>query len=312
MAHDCSHHSAKGVSENRLKISSILTFAFVFVEMIAGWKAHSLGLISDGIHNFTDGFSLVLSWYALVVAKRPATARNTFGYHRAGILVALLNAITLILSSLFIIWEAVVRVLNPEPIQTTPMIIVALLAVLVNAFIAAGLHHGAEHDINVRSAYLHMIGDALFSVGVAFAGLLIHWTGWLYADPLVAILIGGYIGYASFEIVRETVHILLEGTPKELNIDRMLSAMQATPGVENIHHLHVWTIGDGMHALSCHLRIEPHFVQNRTELVRNLKAMLAIDYSVSHSTIETECGECGMTTLYCAIETATTCTDHEH
>lgn len=312
MAHDCSHHNAKGVSERRLRLSSILTFAFVIVEVFAGWKAHSLGLISDGVHNFTDGFALVLSWYALVVARRPASARNTFGYHRAGTLVALLNAITLILSSLYIMLEAVLRVMNPEPVQTTPMILVALLAVFVNGIIAMGLHQGSAHDLNVRSAYLHMIGDALFSVGVVFAGLIIKWTGWVYADPIIAFLIGGYIGYASFDIVRETTHILLEGTPKGLPVEKMLSAMQAIPGVENIHHLHVWTIGDGMHALSCHLRVGEVSETSRTDIVRDLKAMLAIDYAVSHSTIETECGECGMTTLYCAIESQSVCTDHVH
>ncbi len=312
MSHDCSHHSAKGVSESRLRLSSVVTFLFVIVELIGGWKAHSLGLISDGVHNFTDGFSLVLSWYALVVARRPATSRNTFGYHRAGIIVALVNAITLILSSLYIMLEAGLRVIHPEPVETTPMIIVALIAVVVNTLIAAWLHQGSEHDINVRSAYIHMVGDALFSLGVALAGLIIRWTGWVYADPLIAFLIGGYIGYASFGIIRETTHILLEGAPRGLNMDQMLSAMQAMPGVENIHHLHVWTIGDGMHALSCHLRVGEMTLSNRAEIVRDLKAMLSIDYSVSHSTIETECGECGMTTLYCAIESPDICHDHVH
>jgi cobalt-zinc-cadmium efflux system protein len=276
-----------------------LTFAFVGIEIFAGWRAHSLGLISDGVHNFTDGFSLILSWYALHISQRPANARNTFGYQRAGILAALINAFTLVGSSIVIIYEAVLRLRNPEPVESGTMMVVAVVAVGINSLIAWWLHKDAHHDMNMRGAYLHMVGDALFSVGVIVAGAVIRYTGWLMADPLIAVLIGGYIGYSSLALLRDSAHILMEGTPKEIDVEQMLAAMRAIEGVENVHHLHVWTLAEGHIALSCHIRLQAEAEVLPRQIVQSMKAMLAIDFSVHHSTIETECEACNSSTLYC-------------
>ncbi len=304
MAHDCGHHhSAHGLSATKLSLSIALTFLFVLIECVVGWQAKSLALISDGVHNFTDGFALILSWYGLRAALKPASSQNTFGLQRAGTLIALFNSLTLILSSAYIIHEAVTRLWQPEPIQSFPMMAVAGIAVVVNLLIASWLHTGAHSDINIRSAYLHMMGDALFSIGVIVAGAIIYKTGWLYADPLIAIVIGGYIAYSSWGILRETVHILLEGTPKGLDVERMLAAVRTVPGVQDIHDLHVWTISDGIHALSCHLRVEEASAPEVKRVVREVKALLDIDFAVSHSTIETECDDCAQATLYCSLET---------
>ncbi|MCX6380887.1 MAG: cation diffusion facilitator family transporter [Armatimonadetes bacterium] len=302
MAHDCGHHDAHGLSTTKLSLSILLTFSFVLIECLVGWKVGSLALISDGIHNFTDGVALILSWYGIRAALKPANPRNTFGQQRVSILIALFNSITLLLSSGYIVYEAITRLRNPEPIQSLPMILVASVAVVVNLLVAFWLHRGSLHDINIRSAYVHMIGDALFSVGVVVAGVIIYKTGWLPADPLIAILIGIYIIHSSWGILREATHILLEGAPKGLDVPQMIAAVRAVSGVGDIHDLHVWTISDGMHALSCHLRVEEGYGAEAKQVVCEVKALLALDFEVTHSTIETECDECPNTSLYCSLE----------
>ncbi len=312
MARDCGHHhSAHGLSATKLSLSIVITFAFTLIEILVGLHAKSLALVSDGIHNFTDGFALILSWYGIRAALKPASPRNTFGQQRVSILIALFNSLTLLLSSGYIIYEAITRLITPEPIQSLPIIMVASLAVVVNLLVAYWLHRGSHHDINIRSAYVHMIGDALFSIGVIVAGVIIYKTGWLPADPIIAILIGIYIVRSSWGILREATHILLEGAPKGLDVDVMIAALRTIQGVQDIHDLHVWTISDGMHALSCHLRVEEGYAAQTKRVVREVKELLAHEFAVTHSTIETECDECANTSLYCSLERGHTHT-HAH
>ena len=240
------------MSENRLRLSVLLTFGFVLLEAGTGFRSHSLALISDAGHNFTDGLALVLSWYALRVARRPATSGKTYGYHRVGILTALFNALTLLGISVFILREAVGLLLHPQAVAAAPMIAIALIAVAMNAAIALGLRTQAAHDLNMRSAYLHMLGDALSGVGVIAAGIVIHFTGWTLADPLVSVLIALFIARSSWGILTETVNILLENAPRGLDVEALAGAMRRVPGVRAVHDLHVWTIAEGMNALSCH------------------------------------------------------------
>src|SRR4051794_11248491 len=193
MAERHNHHHAGGMSEGRLKLSLILTLGFVAVEAIAGMRAHSLALLSDAGHNFTDAFALLLSWYALRVARKPATAGKTYGYHRVGILTALFNAMTLIAIAVLIFVEAFRLFQHPEPVQSGPMMAVAFIAVILNSVVAVWLHGASHHSLNVRSAYIHMLGDALSSAGVVAAGAVIYFTGWVFVDPLVSLLIALFI-----------------------------------------------------------------------------------------------------------------------
>jgi cobalt-zinc-cadmium efflux system protein len=295
------HHSAAGMTESRIKLSLLLTFCFVVVEFISGIRANSLALLSDSGHNFSDGFALLLSWYALHVAQKPATSTRTYGFHRVGILTALFNAITLVAIAVFIFTEAYHLFVHPEHVVSGLMIAVATIALVLNTTVALALRGEARHDVNIRGAYVHMAGDAISSIGVVVAGTAIHFTGWSYADPLVSVLIGVFIIYNSWGIVRETINVLLEGSPLGMDVDALVSEMQGVPGVEDVHDLHVWTIANGMNALSCHVMIEDACTDRAADIVATLKSLL-LAYNVPHSTLETECGGCDAAELYCQLK----------
>src|SRR5690348_4162832 len=199
MAHDHSHshtHShapPPGVAAGKMGLAVLLTIAFVIGEAVSGYFAHSLALLSDSGHNFADAAALGFSWYALWIAKKPANQDMTYGYHRVGILAALVNAASLVVIALLILWEAIDRLRHPEPVHGWLMIIVAAIAIGVNLLIGFWLHSGSKHDINVRSAYLHMMGDAISAFGVVLAGVVVVTSGWHFADPIVSFLIAGLI-----------------------------------------------------------------------------------------------------------------------
>ncbi len=237
----------------RLGIALLITALFVVVEALAGWAANSLALLTDAAHNLTDVAALGMSWLAIRLAARPANAGRTYGYHRAGILVALLNAATLGAITLWIFYEAYQRLLAPPEVQDTLLIVTAFVALLVNAGTAWLVHSGHEHDLNQRSAFLHLAGDAVSSLGALAAGILIYFTGAYILDPLVSILIGVFILWNAWKIVRESVDILLEATPRNLDMNALVSDIQAIPGVRGIHDLHVWSINLQMRALSVHV-----------------------------------------------------------
>lgn len=300
------------MSQTKLKLSLALTLMFVVIEAIVGWRANSLALLSDAGHNFTDALALGLSWYALWIATKPATPTKTYGYHRVGILTALFNAVTLMVIALFIFGEAWQLFLSPHEVSSLPMIVVASIAFLMNTVIALALRGEAAHDVNMRSAFIHMVGDALSSLGVVGAGILIHFTHWNYADPLVSVLIGLFILSSSWGIVQETINILMEGTPRNLNVNALAEAIQAVPGVADVHDLHVWTIGDGMNALSCHLSVHETDIRQSARVVRTVKDLLVANYNVRHSTIETECEGCDNSALYCQLSRHGDDSSHNH
>lgn len=212
------HDHGTSLTGRRLLLSVFITVAFVIGEAAAGYFSNSLALLSDAGHNFADALALILSWYGLWMAQRPSSARRTFGYHRVGILTALVNAVALVVIALVIFWEAISRLRQPEPVHSTPMIVVALIAILLNSVISLWLRKAAKHDLNVRSAYMHMVGDAISAVGVVIAGLVVRLSGASMADPMVSILIGLLILWSSWGILKESVNVLLEGIPAGMDV----------------------------------------------------------------------------------------------
>jgi cobalt-zinc-cadmium efflux system protein len=311
MSHDHQHQHGSATGR-RLGISVALTLAFVVGEAFAGYRARSLALISDSGHNFADALALIFSWSALCVARWPAHSKLTFGYHRAGIFAALVNALSLVVIALFIFWEAVERLRTPTPVEGGPMIVVALVAVVLNTIIGLWLHGAAKDDLNVRSAYLHMVGDALSALGVVAAGVVVTLTGNPIADPIVSLVIGILILFSSWSILNESVNVLLEGVPKGIDMDALEREVAAVPGVLGTHDMHVWTVGSGIVACCCHIVVTEQTVSSGQQVLRAVSRVLRDRFKVSHSTIQVEVDGCHTDALYCNMCPAEEPHSHHH
>jgi len=297
--HIHTHHET--VTGRWMTVAVILTLALVAGEAIAGILAQSLALLSDAGHNFADALSLVFSWYALWISRRPADAKRTFGYHRVGILAALVNAASLVLIAAFIFWEAIQRFRDVQAVNSRAMISVALVATVLNGVIAFWLHRGAKHDLNVRSAYLHMLGDALSSLGVVVAGVVIALTGSPLADPIVSMVIGALILWSSWGILNESVRILLEEAPGHVDMRDLQGAIQDIPGVLDVHDLHVWTVGSGIVACSCHILVAEQTVREGQQVIQGVASMLRARFAITHTTVQVEVEGCEPNDMYCTL-----------
>jgi cobalt-zinc-cadmium efflux system protein len=296
------HDGAQSLTQRRLLLSVGLTFAFVLAEAITGFFSHSLALLSDAGHNLADALALILSWYGLRMALRPSSAKRTYGYHRVGILAALVNAVSLVVIALLVFWEAMSRLRSPEPVHSVPMIVVALMAVLLNTVISLWLKNEAHHDLNVRSTYMHMLGDAISSAGVLTAGIIVAATGAYVADPLVSVLIGALILWSSWGILKESVTVLLEGIPAGLSMARVEGAIGNVHGVLAVHDLHVWTIGSGMICCSCHIMVAEQSIRSGEQVLRAVKEELNHHFGISHTTIQVEVEGCDQDDMYCTMK----------
>ncbi len=284
-------HSHGPVTGNRLKFAAGVTALFVVAEFLIGWWSNSLALISDAGHNLTDVAALVLSAWAFAMATRAPDEQRSFGYHRVGVLAALANALTLILLAGYIFFEGYQRLVHPEPVSSLPMIAVAIVALVLNTSIALSLHHGA-HDVNVRAAFIHMVGDAASSVGVIIAGIGILLTGSTLWDPAVSLLIGAFILWSSWSIIRETIRILMESTPEGIDLHSLAHDVEAVPGVANIHDLHVWSLSSDVKALAAHIAIEDQTETSQSDvraILTQVRTVLRDRYDIDHSTLETHC-----------------------
>ena len=289
----------------RLALSLGLTAAFVIVEIIAGLFGNSLALLTDAAHNFTDVIALGLSWYAVKLATQPAHAGKTFGYHRAGILVALINSTTLILIALGIFYEAWHRFLSSPEVDSTILIGVGALAFLINVVTAWLVKDGSEHDLNLRSAFLHLMGDVMSTLGAVIAGIIIAFTNWNWLDPLVSVLIGFFILWNAWGILRQSVHILLESAPESIDMDSMVASLLKVEGVRGVHDLHVWSINEELRALSAHIVIDDVHISAGTSIQQNLNEILTHQYNIQHATLQLECVDCPHNLLFCDIRDAT-------
>ncbi|MDA0206902.1 MAG: cation diffusion facilitator family transporter [Acidobacteria bacterium] len=278
--------------DRRLRLSLWVTAAFIVVEFAAGIRANSLALLSDAGHNFTDALALGLALFAHRIGGLPASASKTYGYKRAGVLAAFVNALVLVALSLLIFWESYDRFLNPREVQDTIMLVVAGAGLVVNLVVMKALHGDSHHDLNVRGAYMHMLGDALSSVGIIIGALFIRQTNALWIDPLLSVLIGVLIIWSAWDVIRESLDILLEGAPRGIKLEEVSGALREVEGVIDIHDLHIWSLSSADHALSCHALIEDMPPSESSVILERIQTVLLQEFSICHATVQFEHIEC--------------------
>jgi cobalt-zinc-cadmium efflux system protein len=279
-------------TRRRLTISLVLTAVFVVFEAAAGVYSNSLVLLTDAAHNLTDVIALTLSLYAVWLALRPSNAAKTFGYHRAGILVALVNSTTLVVISLGIFYSAYQRFLSPPEVKSGVLIVVGLIAFSVNLVTALLVMKGSEHDLNLRSTFLHLMGDVVSTLGAVAAGVVIFFTGWNWLDPLVSVFIGLLILWNAWGILRESVDILLESTPHDVDMVAMIRDMSQVKGVLGVHDLHVWSITQSMRTMSAHVLTDDIAISSGAQIQGQLSELLLKRYNIEHATLQLECADC--------------------
>jgi cobalt-zinc-cadmium efflux system protein len=294
-------------------VSLVLTIFYVLILVIAGIRSHSLALLSEAGHNLSDFLALLLSLVAVYLEGRPPSATKTYGYRRAGVLAALVNALSLVLISFFIFYEAFQRMQHPEPVRAGTMIVVAAAGVVMNSVIAFLLWRSGRdgHDVNLRSALLHEVGDTLSTAAVIVGGLIIFWTGQYWVDSVLSFGIGALILWSSFGIVRETMNILLEGTPRGMSLEAVESEMRKVAGVSDVHDLHLWSIGSENHALSAHVKIADMAISESDSILREIKEKLGQGFGIHHTTIQLEHVICE-TAHSCVIAVRAEEREHDH
>lgn len=284
MGHDHSH----GHNQNKkaLLISFLFIFTFMIVEVIGGIVTNSLALLSDAGHMLSDAAAIGLSLAAFYIGEKASDKGKTYGYKRFEILAAFINGITLILVSLYIFWEAYHRFMD-TPVVSPGMMVIAIIGLVVNIIVAWILMRGdTEHNLNVRSAFLHVLGDMLGSVGAIAAGLLIYFFNWNLADPIASVMVAILIVISGWRVTKDSIHILMEGSPKGIDTEEVKNSLAAAPGVIEVHDLHVWCITSGFTALSCHVVVGSEV--NRDTILLQLSAYLEEEFGIHHSTIQVE------------------------
>ena len=303
--HDSGHvHAEEPLAARGLMFGIGLNLVIVAAELVAGYLAGSLGLLSDAAHNFTDVGALALAWFGMAQARRPATPSRTFGYHRMPILTAQINAVVMVFVSALIFFEAYHRLLAPRPVGGGLVITVAALALAVNMVTVLILQMRGSRDINIRSAVLHLLGDAAASVGIIVSGTVIVLTAWYPIDPIISIILGLAIIWAAWQIIKETLEIFLEQAPRAIDVDRLIEEMRREDGVLDIHDLHVWTIGSELYALSAHVLVDDVKVSESSRILKDLKHMLLSNFGIVHATLEVEAVPCRELGPYCEIKRA--------
>lgn len=288
-------------TKRRLALSLGITLAFVIVEVIAGFLANSLALLTDAAHNLTDVLALALTWWALWITTRPANSGKTFGYHRAGILVALFNSTTLVIISIGIFYEAWRRFINPPEVQSGILIGVGAIAVVVNLVTALLIRHGSENDLNLRSAFLHLMGDVISTVGAVIAGIIIRFTGFNWVDALVSALIGLLILWNAWGILKESLGILMESSPGDVDMKNLEQDMLSVDGVKGVHDLHVWSITTSLRTLSAHVVTDDIPISQGARIQAAMNKMLTDRHAITHATIQLECLGCAPVGMYCDL-----------
>jgi len=292
---------ASSAESKSLLFSIALTGVIMVAEIVGGFLTNSLALLSDGVHVFADEISLALALFAIMLSAFPATDTRTYGWHRTEVFAALINGVALVVISGFIAYEAVQRIMAPEPVHSLGMLVVAIVGLAVNLVVVHRLHGHGGHDLNMRSAFLHILGDALISVGVIAGAIVIHFTGWYMVDPVLSIVFSLVILGGAFRVIYDAAHILLEGVPKGIVIQDVVDEIKKNEHVVDVHRLHLWSICSNISALSAHIMIDPDFHGERKKIIDDINCRLVSCFHITHSTLQLEKGQCEFNGLVCDI-----------
>ena len=307
-------HSQRHLAvDAKLRFGVLLSALILGAEIAGGVLTNSLALLADAGHVLTDVIALALSWYGVVQARRPASQRMTFGYHRIGVLIAVINAATIFGVAVFILYEAVRRLGKPPEVHSVPMMIVAAVGLAVNIFVAYWLRGEREENLNVRSAFWHAAGDALASVGVIAGGIIITITGFNIVDPIIGAVIGLIIVGAAWGILRDGLRVLLEAVPSHVKVDALVKALLELPGVKDVHDVHVWSITSEIHAMSGHVLIDDQAVSQAATIRESIEKLLRARFKIEHSTLQFECQTCDVGGVLCSLRSGQQeCPEHRN
>ena len=289
MAHTHTH-SSTGI---RLLITVILNFTITVVEIIGGIISGSLSLISDALHNFSDGVSVIISYFAIRLKQKDFSTKHTFGFKRAEILAAVINSSVLVIISIYLFYEAVIRFQDPEPIKGILMTTVASVGLIANIIGTLLLKRDAATSMNIRSSYLHLLTDAISSVAVIFGGLAIVFWNIFWIDPILTILIAVYITRESFKILSDAIHVLMEGAPPNISIEDIQAEVEKLDEVEDIHHVHLWMVGENDVHLEAHINVPDMMISKTNILGETIEELLTQKFGINHITLQFECDQCG-------------------
>jgi cobalt-zinc-cadmium efflux system protein len=294
------HHQVLPVA-SKLKFGIMLTSFILVVEVVGGLLSNSLALLADAGHVFTDVIALTLSWYGAKQAERPASYGMTFGYHRVGVIIAVVNAISILAIAILIFYEAFQRLGQPLEVKGLLVLTIAMVGLAVNLFVAFWLRKEQRANLNVRSAFWHALGDALASIGVIIGGIIILLTGWFVVDSIISIIIGLIIILAAWHIFKEGIGVLLEATPPEVSVKKLIETLSHVPGVRDVHDIHIWSISPELHAMSCHVLIDDLPTSEAAIIRQKIEDVLGQQYDIEHSTLQMECEQCGSTDILCRL-----------
>lgn len=299
----------------KFKIAIALTAVTLVAEVAGGLWTNSLALLSDAAHVFMDLFALVLSLTAVQLASLPTSERHTFGFHRSEVFASFINGLTVFLMGIVIIYEAWGRFADPQPVKSLPMLVIAVIGLAMNLLAAKALHSHSHDDLNVKSAFLHVIGDAAASVGVIIGGIIMYYTDWFVLDALLSAAIGLLILTGAGRVLRDSTHILMEGSPPGIDTADVATAIRGAEGVHDLHHLNIWSVCSHITALSVHVEVEPGFIGQRSDLLHRIEHLLEHQFHITHTTIQLECSDCNGGPLIKTLqhqERQETCCSHEH
>lgn len=283
------HHHHEGNTQRNLLWTTFLNLIITVAEVIGGLLSNSLSLLGDALHNFSDAVAVFIAYLANRISKRKSTPRKTFGYKRIEILAALFNAVVLMVICIFLFVEAIKRFSNPEEVKGGLMFVVATIGLVANLIGMLLLHKDANKNLNIRAAYLHLLGDTLSSVLVIISGLLIIYKQWYWIDPLITIAIGLYILKETFDILKQTINILMQFAPDEINVFDIQKEIEFNPHIDNVHHVHVWCLNDNQVHFECHIDLKNDLLQSETETIReSIDQMLHDKFGITHSTMQFE------------------------